>query len=803
VGVIQTGSTYCPEGHYRFRLDEQSLAVWAFRQGKTVALEDAKNDPRVNARIVERFNIRSTLATPLLLGDEAIGVLMAVTHSGKRAYQARDVVLIEGLAREAAITLHAQKLHEEKTQAEARHLAQQEMFGVLLNSTAEGIYGVDILGMCTFVNPACLAMLGYERVEDMVGKDVHALLHKSDARECSLCLSIKEGRVMHADDKEHRRADGSSFPVEYWSHPLCRSGTIEGAVVTFVDISKRKQAEIDLRISAAAFESQESMLITDAKGVILRVNQAFTESTGYASEEVIGKTPGILKSGYHDAEFYRSMWDQVNRKGTWQGEVWDRRKDGEIYPKWLTISVVRNDEGSITHYVGAHIDITERKAAEAKIEQLAFHDPLTRLPNRQLLLDRLQHALSSSARSDWGGALLFIDLDNFKTLNDTMGHVIGDQLLQQVAERLLDCVREGDTVARLGGDEFVVMLEDLSAQALEAAEQAEVVGEKILAALSQPYQLSSQIFRSSASIGAVILGKEAHDAEEMLKQADIAMYQAKRSGRNALHFFDHKMQEAINARAVLEADLHMALEMRQFQLHYQVQVDNLWQPLGAEALIRWKHPERGMMPVAQFIRLAEETGQILPIGLWVLEMACAQLSAWSRDELTCNLVLAVNISARQFHCADFVDQLKSIIAQHAINPALLKLELTEGMLLESTAVAKMNALKSIGVKLSLDDFGTGYSSLQYLKLLPLNQIKIDQSFVRDIATDPNDAIIVQTIIAMGQALGLDVIAEGVEMSEQHELLEARGCRAYQGYLFGMPMPINEFDALIERMHAKN
>lgn len=685
--------------------------------------------------------------------------------------------------------------------------------------------------------------------------------------------------------------------------------------------SEEKRANAaDLRIAASAFETQESLMVTDVNGVILRINQAFAESTGYAAEEVVGRTPRILKSDRHGDDFYRDMWQTVVRTGNWQGEIWQRRKSGEVYPAWLTISAVKSDErGIVTNYVGSFVDISERKQyeylileneqrlidilnvspiavriarkqgrevvfynqsyadliknihamgddpkkyyvrtddyekvleelaqgksvinrqielripdnatlwtlasympiqykgedavlgwfyditslkdAEEKIRLLAFHDPLTRLPNRQLLLDRLQQALASGTRTSTHGALLFIDLDNFKALNDTLGHAMGDLLLQQVAQRLTECVREGDTVARLGGDEFVVMLEDLSEQIIEAAEQVEIVGEKILASLGQPYQLLTHTFRSSASIGSTVFSGHQQETEELLKQADIAMYQAKKSGRNTLRFFDPQMQETINHRVALEGELHKALEDRQFQLHYQIQVDAARRPLGAEALIRWSHPERGIVSPAQFIPLAEETGLILRIGRWVLDTACAQLKLWEGDAATQKLILAVNVSARQFHQTDFVEQVRSFVLKHAIDPKLLKLELTESLLLGEIedSVVTMKGLNEIGVKLSLDDFGTGYSSLQYLKLLPLNQIKIDQSFVRDIATDQNDAAIVQTIIAMAGTMGFDVIAEGVETESQLEFLELRGCHAFQGYLFGRPAPIGQFEDLV-------
>jgi len=442
--------------------------------------------------------------------------------------------------------------------------------------------------------------------------------------------------------------------------------------------------------------------------------------------------------------------------------------------------------------------IVERKAAADEINSLAFYDPLTGLPNRRLLLDRLHQAVSSKMRNGREAALLFLDLDNFKTLNDTLGHDIGDTLLLQVANRLTACVREGDTVARLGGDEFVIVLEDLSENSVEAASQTELIGSKIMTALNQPYQLASHEYHSTPSMGAVLFGDQQLDVEELLKQGDIAMYQAKKSGRNALRFFDPKMQENINARAFLEEALHSAIEKNEFELHYQIQVDNHGGAIGAEALIRWMHPERGLISPAEFIPLAEETGLIHPIGQWVLNTACAKLKDWQDNELTHNLILAINVSAKQFRQPNFVGQLHTAVQKHNINPALLKLELTEGLLLDHVedTITTMNALNEIGIHFSLDDFGTGYSSLQYLKKLPLNQLKIDQSFVRDLATDNSDQAIVRTIIAMAQGLNLGVIAEGVETEEQREMLFKKGNTQYQGYLFSRPVPIEIFEALL-------
>ncbi len=565
-------------------------------------------------------------------------------------------------------------------------------------------------------------------------------------------------------------------------------------------LTRLKQSEEGLRIAATAFESQDGIMITDTNGVILRVNRAFAEITGYTAEEAAGRTPKLLQSGRHDAAFYARMWEAIKRTGIWNGEIWNRRKNGEEYPGRLSVTAVKGNSGEVTHYVGTLHDITAQKAAEAEIRNLGFYDTLTGLPNRRLLLDRLKHALASSTRNGREAALLFIDLDDFKTINDSLGHATGDMLLQQVAQRLASCVRDTDTVARLGGDEFVVMLEDLSSHEVEAAEQTEAIGEKILAALNEPYQLGTLEYRGTPSIGATLFKNKHAGIEELLKQADIAMYQAKKAGRNTLRFFDPQMQTSVNARAALEKELRDAIANNEFRLHYQIQVDSSRQSLGAEALIRWQHPERGLLSPSQFIPLAEETGLILLIGEWVLDAACAQIKMWQQDPLTRNLVLSINVSAKQFRQANFVEQMKSSLQRHAINPNFLKLELVESLLLENIedTITTMNELNEIGIRFSLDDFGTGYSSLQYLKRLPLNQLKIDQSFVRDLASDSSDQAIVRTIIAMANSLNLGIIAEGVETEAQQQLLLSTGCTNYQGYLFSKPLPIEQFEILLRQ-----
>lgn len=613
----------------------------------------------------------------------------------------------------------------------------------------------------------------------------------NDAQLASAGTSTSQSRdvVIEKNDQSHVDVE---IRLEVISD---EAGAPQYILMVISDISERKHAEVELSIAATAFESQEGIMVTDAQNHILRVNKTFSDVTGYSSDEVIGKSPEILQSDRHDATFYAAMWERIHESGAWEGELWSRRKNGEVYPQRLTVTAVKNSSGVITHYVGTFADITAYKEAEEKIRSLAYFDPLTGLPNRRLLMDRLHQALSASTRNGGEGALLFIDLDNFKSLNDTLGHDVGDELLKQVADRLRACVRDADTVARLGGDEFVVMLENLGVQDAESFTQTEIVGHKILHAINQPYLLGKHEYSNSSSIGVTMFGMHTFTVDDVLKQADIAMYQAKSAGRNALRFFNPRMQEVISARVSLEAELIRAIEDKQLKLYYQRQVNQLGHTIGAEALIRWEHPERGLLDPMQFIKVAEETDLIQPIGRWVLEMACAQLEAWQNGATTKKMTLSVNVSARQFRDAEFVNTLRGLIKQHSIMPGMLKLELTESLLLENIekAIVTMRELSDFGIKFALDDFGTGYSSLQYLKRLPLYQLKIDQSFVNDIAVDSNDLAIIRTIVAMADTLNLEVIAEGVETTEQQLLLTEVGCVLYQGYLFSKPVPINEFE----------
>ncbi|SFN19033.1 PAS domain S-box-containing protein/diguanylate cyclase (GGDEF) domain-containing protein [Formivibrio citricus] len=665
--------------------------------------------------------------------------------------------------------------------------------GVIEQSLA-GIYLIQD-GRFAYANQGFADIFGYESASAIVGKlSVGEFVVPEDRDK--VAENIR--RRMAGEVPEMRysftglRKGGERIEVEVHGRRMEFNGK-PAVIGVIIDITERKRAEQQLRIAAAAFEAQEGILVTDTDENILRINEACQQITGYAAAEMVGETPGMLKSGRHDAAFYRSMWESILATGSWRGEIWNKRKNGEIYPEWLTITAVKNAEGVVTHYVATFLDISERKAAESRIEYLAFYDQLTRLPNRRLLLDRLQRAMAVSSRRGTEGALLVIDLDDFRGLNDTFGHDQGDTLLQLVAERLKACVREGDTVARLGGDEFVMMLEGLSSVPEEAAEQSKIIAETILETLNQPYLLANREHHSTSSIGVTLFSDQKNNIDELLKRADLAMYKAKQAGRNTLCFFDPDLQASVARRMSLEADMRAGLRKNQFFAVYQPQVNHEQQVFAVEALIRWNHPARGIVSPGEFIPVAESSGLILALGQWMLREACRQLVEWQRVPELAHLTVAVNVSARQFHHPDFVEQVLLALDETGADPKKLKLELTESLLLDDVeaVIGRMTALKAHGVSFSLDDFGTGYSSLAYLKKLPLDQLKIDQSFVREVVSAANDAAITHAIIGMAKSLGLSVIAEGVEEEAQRAYLAKQGCHAFQGYLFGRPVRAEE------------
>ena len=551
------------------------------------------------------------------------------------------------------------------------------------------------------------------------------------------------------------------------------------------------------RIAAVAFDTMDGVMIMDADQVILRANPAFTRITGYSAAEAIGhRPPELLGSDRHDSAFFDLINEALISRRRWQGEIWNRHKNGTIYPVRISISAVSDANGVVTHYVSTFVDDTPAKQAAEQIEHLASFDTLTQLPNRRLLREQLQHALAVSARTHRFGALLLIDLDNFRTLNDTLGHEAGDLLLQQVALRFAGCMLKDGTLARIGGDEFVLLIEDLSDDLSEAAVLAESAANRIQASLAEHFVIAGASCTTSPSIGIVLLsGHRADTTDELLKQAEIAMYQAKSAGRNTLRFFDSQMQEIVAKRAFMESLLRTAVDLRQFELHFQPQVDRARRVVGAEALLRLRHPTQGLIMPGEFIVVAEDTGLIIPIGEWVLNQACDQLARWAASPVTAELTLAINVSALQFHRTDFAQQVFAALERSGASPQKLKIEPTESVLLDDTdkTITTMTLLRERGVRFSLDDFGTGYSSLAYLQKLPIDQLKIDKSFVQNLPDDENSGKIARAIIALCNSLGLSVIAEGVETRAQLQFLEDSGCEYFQGYLFGAAAPIDEFE----------
>lgn len=627
----------------------------------------------------------------------------------------------------------------------------------------------------------------------------------------SLYLSPEDGKRIVEDI---RHASTSSDPEFEFSHAVqmhCGDGLLRwfqlqlrvqkdahGQTVklsgTIQDVDARKIAESSLRLMAQVFQhSGEAILLCDAQNSIVATNAAFTELTGYEQEEVLGKNPKLLSAGKSTDEEYHLMWESIQNRGFWRGEIWDRRKSGELYPKWLSITAVRNEQGQVTNYVGSFSDITEFKTAEERVYHLAHHDSLTNLPNRFTLQTRLEQAVAAAQRNQEKVAVMFIDLDHFKTINDTLGHHVGDKLLIEVASRLQLCVRSCDIVARLGGDEFVVAL-----AGVQHLTDASHVAEKIQVSLSLPSLVDNQELYTTPSIGISLFPDDAENVEALMKNADMAMYHAKSLGRNNYQFFTAAMNQVAMERRDLEISLRGAVEREEFILHYQPQIDaHSGQVVGVEALVRWQHPELGLVAPSRFIPLAEETGLILPLGEWVLRAACLQLRQW-HDEGIQGFTLSVNLCALQFQQRGLLAMAGLALSNAGLKGEHLELEITESVAMANPleSIEIMKALNEMGVSLAIDDFGTGYSSLTYLKLFPIKRLKLDRSFIKDIETDPSDAAICAATIVMAHSLGLDVVAEGVETRQQYEYLQRLDCDKIQGFYFCKPLPPQEIGAFI-------
>jgi len=696
--------------------------------------------------------------------------------------------------------------------ASARWLRDKEdRYRASFDQAAVGILHTSLEGRILKCNECFARIVGYSP-EELVGSNFQEITPPEDRDSGkSAANHLLSGEASSASfEKRYLRRDGS---LTWVTLTISIQHDDEGRPLFFLtlvqDINARKQAEEllgaaqeALRLSEERYRTAFQMSLDSinlnrlSDGIYVDCNKAFLETTGYAREEVIGHSSIELNIWENPADRSKLV-EILHRQGVCRNfEARLRKKKGEMF--WVLMSASVIELEGIPCVLSISRDISDVKTAQDEIRHLAFYDPLTELPNRRLLLERLRQTVTASKRCGRQRALLFIDLDNFKSLNDTLGHAVGDLLLKEVGERLTGCVRAVDTAARVGGDEFVVILEDLGRTSEEAAARAGSVAEKILASITQPYVLAGRECRSTASMGITVFGDGNESSSAILQQADIAMYQAKAAGREAIRFFAPALQSAVNARAALEGELHQGIRNREFELWYQPQVDG-GRVVGAEALLRWNHPRRGVLLPAEFISLAEETGLIVALGNQVLEDACRQLAVWAQRRETAWLSVAVNVSPRQFRQADFADRVLAVLETTGANPRSLELEITESLLVEDMeeAIAIMNALRSRGLRLSLDDFGTGYSSLAYLKRLPLDRLKIDSSFVRDMLADAKSKAIAHAIIWLSREMNLPVLAEGVETEEQRAWLAGLGCHAYQGYLFSPPVPVEQFQLLLD------
>jgi diguanylate cyclase (GGDEF)-like protein/PAS domain S-box-containing protein len=659
----------------------------------------------------------------------------------------------------------------------------------------QAIYLVDMKRRLLRANKAFYRMV--DSVPELsLGRPIGELFHpQGEEKACSICQALEEQHegsiILEADDPNNP----SRYPLEVTLKLVRNTGNHPIAIlVNLADLSRPRQIDERLRLSASVFENTaEGIFVTDADGNIIETNPAFSDITGFPRKEVIGCNPRIFQSGRHGRDFYRGMWQTLTESGRWRGEIWNRRKDGDVFPQWENISAVFDDSGKITHYVSVFSDISQIKESQEKLDHLAYHDALTDLPNRALLNERLEQAIRHAERHKTQLAVIFMDLDNFKHINDSLGHMQGDRLLQEVSTFLFNAVRQDDTVARVGGDEFVLVLEDIG-----APEHVGVIAQKLLSSLDKPIMLDGHEVNVTASLGICLYPRDGLDATVLLRNADAAMYRAKEEGRNTYHFYTEELTRNAFERVLLETSLRQALDRQELVLHYQPQIDlRTKEIVGAEALIRWQHPQLGLVSPAKFIPIAEESGLIIPIGNWVLKTACKQAKEWLDMGIDIGR-MAVNVAGPQIQRGGLIDGVTEALDMTGLAASRLELEVSEGFIMQhaESAISQLDELRLLGVVLAIDDFGTGYSSLSYLKQLPIHRLKIDQSFIREVPDDPNDTAISDAVIAMGRSLGLTVIAEGVEKKEQAIFLKMAGCQEAQGFYFGKPLPPKEFKDMI-------
>ncbi len=681
---------------------------------------------------------------------------------------------VDGIITDITLRKH-NEMRIAKLLAEQSAILENVMFGIMFVRQRKIVSA----------NRRCEELFGYAAGE-MGGCSTQILFSSQDEFEAAGIRQYSEiARDSYfSEERQYKRADGSLFWCMVSGCALNPESVDDGSIWVYADISERRLAEESLRLSSKVLEHiAEGVIVTDVQGKIVAVNPAFSLISGYTEQDAVGKTPALLRSGRETPAFYAKLWADLREIGFWAGEIWNRRKCGEYYLEWLTISAVRDKDGACTHYVGVFRDITQAKESQQKLDHLAHHDPLTGLPNRTLFNDRLAHAMQRSAREHQQLALLFIDLDRFKNVNDSLGHHIGDELLKQVALALSDKVRDGDTLARLGGDEFILLLENVDGQY-----GTTVVAEKLMAVFEQPFIIVGHELFVTCSVGISLFPQDGVDLNMLIRNADVAMYQSKAHGRNAYRFYAAEMMGEGLERLRLESMLRRSIEKNEIFLNYQPQVEiHSGKLVGAEALVRWQHPELGLVPPIRFIPLAEDTGFINQLGQWVLFEACRQMIRWEEAGLYVPKI-AVNLSVKQFERGSIVSMVSEILKETGLDAHRLQLEVTESLIMNTgDAFSLINDLHAIGVGLAIDDFGTGYSSLAYLKQLPVQTLKIDRSFIKDIDTDVNEEAIATAIIQLGKSLNLSVVAEGVETQAQVDFLLRQGCSLAQGYLFGRPL----------------
>lgn len=778
------------EGQFHWAVAKGDAGAFARVQEGMARITPAELEALSKKWLAKPLEFRSYLRIILMVAGIALAVL---------AVAMLWIRFLRGLVYARTAEIHQK--NEALEQAARELVVEKAQLRAIFDSSPDGMALKDRNGVYVDCNAVLARGFGLARAQ-IIGrsddqlfedKDFVATVRKNDAE------VLGQG-ASHRYERRFEAADGTAYELEIVKVPvrLAADGAIDGVLVVAHDLTARRRAESELRIAAAAFESQDGMMITNGRGVIERINSAFTRMSGYPAEEVVGCTPRFLKSDVHDPDFYSAMWGAVARKGYWAGEIVNRHRDGGLFITRLSITAVCDTQGRPLHHVCSYQDISAERQARELAERLKLYDQLTNLPNRSLLEDRITHALANSAERGELGAVMMLDLDLFQKVNDSWGHGVGDRLLTEMVRRMQGVADNGETLGRFSGDSFVLMLENLGHDRQAAAGRAQDLAEAVRQAIAVPMTIEGRRISSTATIGVTLFrGREA-SPETLLRQAELAMYKGKNMGRNVVRFFEDAMQSELDRRNLLEEELREAIENHQLVLHYQVQVDAEGLPIGAEALIRWIHPVRGLVPPFVFIPLAEETGLIEPIGRWVLATACQQLAQWSYDDLFSRLTLAVNVSPPQFKAASFVQDVFDELERAGVPARTLKLEVTESLAIDDfdASVDKLRQLRARGVRISLDDFGSGNSSLNYLTKLPLSQLKIDKSFVDELPASHRDAMVAQTIIAMGQGLELDVIAEGVETRAQHEYLVAQGCHAFQGYLFGKPLPVDAFEAAV-------